>query len=214
MRKKAITITILLAALLLAAYYFLPRFSSIHFTSVAPAKNAKLVNLQEMKIKSKAEELKVFCHQYKYNTKVGFIVDMSQNSGLARFYVVDFTKDTILKKGLVAHGSCNEMYLENAAFNNKIGCGCSAYGKYKVSYAYNGRFGKAFKLNGLDSSNKNAFERNIVLHAYDCVPNKETYPQPICNSLGCPMVSYNFLDYLKTHINATKQPIILWMLNK
>lgn len=65
----------------------------------------------------------------------------------------------------------------------------------------------------LDSSNSNAFQRTIVLHAYDCVPDEEVYPQPICNSLGCPMVSYKFLEELTSIIAKSRTPILLWIFN-
>lgn len=113
----------------------------------------------------------------------------------------------------MAHGSCNTRFLENAEFSNITGCGCSAEGKYKVGEAYNGRFGKAFKLYGLEHTNFNAYKRYIVLHGYTCVPNEEVYPAPICNSLGCPMVSYQFLENLATIIEGSKKPVLLWVYN-
>ena len=138
---------------------------------------------------------------------------MQLHSGKKRFYVYDFAKETIAASGLVAHGSCNKNYLQNAEFKNDVGCGCSAFGKYKIGNEYPGRFGKAYKLYGLDTSNSNAFERYIVLHSYNCVPDEATYPQPICNSLGCTMVSGNFLVILSSYIQKTKKPLVLWMLN-
>jgi hypothetical protein len=57
-----------------------------------------------------------------------------------------------------------------------------------------GRFGRAYKLYGLDSTNSQAFWRNIVLHSFSYVPEAETDPYLICNSLGCPMVEAGFLQ--------------------
>ena len=96
-------------------------------------------------------------------------------------------------------------------FSNTPGCGCTSIGKYKVSYRYKGRFGAAFKLRGLDITNNNAFNRAIVLHAYDCVPDIETYPAAICNSLGCPMVSYKYLREITSIIVASDKPLLLWV---
>lgn len=54
----------------------------------------------------------------------------------------------------------------------------------------------------------NREKRFIVLHAYDCLPNSES-SQPIFNSLGCPIVSYNFLAQLSKHISKSNKPILL-----
>jgi hypothetical protein len=162
------------------------------------------------KIKLKAHILKEFCKTNGYNSQFGFIADFSIESNKYRFFVYNFKKDSIVAKGLVAHGSCNTAFLPNAKFKNEVGCGCSTKGKYKIGYSYVGKFGKAYKLHGLDTSNSLAFDRNIVLHAYSCVPNNES-TELLCNSLGCPMLNYTFLNKLETYINALSKPIILWI---
>lgn len=189
----------------------LPRFTSIHLPfSIEKSENA--INFKHKKIKQKAFELKQFAKKNGYDTAYSFLIDMSIPSGYKRFFIYDNYLDTIINEGMVAHGSCNTTYLEEVQFSNTNGCGCSSYGKYKIDYAYFGNYGKAYKLRGLDASNSNAFERNIVLHSYSCVPNEETYPSPICNSLGCPMVSYDFLQLLMIYIKKSKKPILLWIL--
>jgi hypothetical protein len=87
-------------------------------------------------------------------------------------------------------------------------CGLTALG-YKICEKYAGSFGTAFKLKGLDSSNSNAFCRFVVLHAYGCIPDTEPYPLPICNSLGCAMVSCQFLKTLSKPKQQAKQLIIM-----
>ncbi|HYH13699.1 MAG TPA: murein L,D-transpeptidase catalytic domain family protein, partial [Flavisolibacter sp.] len=164
-----------------------------------------------VKVKIQADQGKAFAHARKLSTQYAFLIDMSQPSGRYRFFVYDFSKDSIVERGLVAHGSCNTSYLASAQFSNTPESGCSSLGKYKVSYSYKGQFGKAYKLKGLDTTNSNAFKRFVVLHAYDCVPDKEVYPQPICNSLGCPMVSYDFLAKLSGYIDKSPKPILLWI---
>jgi L,D-transpeptidase catalytic domain len=136
---------------------------------------------------------------------------MSLPSGKNRFYEFDMKNDSIISTGLIAHGSCNQNFLANPKFSNKTGCGCTALGKYKVGYKYKGRFGNAYKLYGLDSSNSNAFKRNIVLHSYYMVPDKETFPAPICNSLGCAMISPAYISLLASNIDASARPMLLWI---
>ena len=137
---------------------------------------------------------------------------MSLNSGKYRFFVYDLVHDSVVMSGLVAHGSCNKTFLASAKFSNMPGCGCSEKGKYKIGYKYQGRFGPAYKLYGLDTTNSNAFDRYIVLHSYYMVPDRETSPLPICNSLGCAMVSDNFIKQLAAKLDASKKPVLLWMI--
>ncbi len=145
----------------------------------------------------------------KYNTRICFLIDFKLPSGKNRFFVYDLHQKSILYAGLVAHGSGNKAFTTKVVISNIVESGCSSLGSYKISYKYKGRFGNAYKIIGLDSSNNNAFKRNVVLHAYDCVPDNETYPMPICNSLGCPMVSYNFLKQLEKMIDTSSKPILL-----
>jgi L,D-transpeptidase catalytic domain len=163
------------------------------------------------RLQEKAVSLKEFAGARGYNKEICFLADMSIPSGKNRFFVYDLQKDSILLQGLVAHGSCDRDFQVNTVFSNTTNSGCSSLGRYKVGAGYKGRFGLAYKLYGLDSSNSNAFERNIVLHAYDCVPEQETDPLPICNSRGCPMISPGFLNRLKPVIDHSKKPVLLWM---
>lgn len=160
-----------------------------------------------------AKELKVYAVQKNYNSSLCFLIDMSIPSGRNRFFVFDLKKDTIKYSGLVAHGSCNARFLADPLFSNERSCGCSSIGKYKVANKYGGRFGTAFKLVGLDHTNNNAFKRSVVLHAYSCVPDQEIYPLPLCNSRGCPMVSYKFLNKLSAEVAKSPKPILMWVVN-
>ncbi|MBS1947046.1 MAG: murein L,D-transpeptidase catalytic domain family protein [Bacteroidetes bacterium] len=165
------------------------------------------------KVNEKALLLRAFAAKKKYNQKIAFLLDMSMPSGKYRFFVFDLDKHSIIKTALVAHGSGNSGFSLDAKFSNACESGYSSLGKYKIGKKYNGRFGITYKLYGLDSTNNNAFKRNIVLHAYDCVPENETYPYPICNSRGCPMVSPGFMKQLRQIIDNNRQPILLWVFN-
>ncbi|MDP4149548.1 MAG: murein L,D-transpeptidase catalytic domain family protein, partial [Bacteroidota bacterium] len=118
---------------------------------------------------------------------------------------------SVVLAGLVAHGRGNQLFSLYPAFSNQEGSGCSSLGKYRIGQPYRGRFGTAYTLYGLDSSNNRALARHVVLHAYDCVPESETDPFPICNSLGCAMVSPGFLKRLQPIIEGSKRPILLWI---
>src|SRR5258705_3058319 len=179
--------------------------------SISHEKRYELSEAILLKLKQRSTDVMPFIKKNHFNSQLCFFVDMSISSAKNRFFVYDLASDSVLKKGLVAHGSCDAGFRVNPTFSNKANSGCSAMGKYKIGGSYNGNFGLAYKLYGLDSSNCNAFNRNIVLHAYDCVPDEETEPVPLCNSRGCPMVSPHFLDQLKPIINSSSKPILLWI---
>lgn len=159
---------------------------------------------------TKAAIAEQFVKQNQYNEDVCFLIDMKIRSGAERFFVYDLKADSVITSGLVTHGRCNERWLSGRKYGNQPGCGCTSLGKYKIGQAYNGRFGLAYKLHGLDSTNDKAFERFVVLHAHDCVPQENVWSE-ICQSDGCPTVAPGFLQQLKTIINKSKQPVLLWI---
>jgi L,D-transpeptidase catalytic domain len=152
-----------------------------------------------------------YAAQNDMSTQYCFLVDMSLPSGKNRFFIYDLKKNSLIHSGLVAHGSCNETFLSRPRFSNETKGGCSSLGKYKVGEFYRGKYGKSFRLYGLDNCNSNAFKRAVVIHGYDCVPNEEIYPRVLCNSFGCPMVSYKFLDKISAIIGKAEKPIVLWI---
>lgn len=170
----------------------------------------KLTDPSIKKMQLKAPDAKLFAQQKGYNETICFLVDMSLPSGQNRLFVYDLTKDTIRNAGLVTHGRCNQYWLDGRKYGNTVGCGCTSLGKYKIGRSYQGRFGLAYKLHGLDRTNNKAFERFVVLHSHECVPANEIKDE-ICQSDGCPTVSPGFLQYLKPIIDASKKPVLLWI---
>jgi hypothetical protein len=205
--KRSLILLLLVAAVTLF-YYSYSFTGAVHAFETSTSENDKT---EMQKLQRFALQAKAYCLKKGYNSKTCFLIDMNLPGGKNRFFVYDLTKDSVINAGIVAHGSCNQSFLSKPQFSNKPGCGCTALGKYKVGYKYKGRFGNAYKLYGLDSSNSNAFKRNIVLHSYYMVPDKETYPIPVCNSLGCAMVSDNYLCTLEREIDTSAGPILLWV---
>jgi hypothetical protein len=162
------------------------------------------------KMRLKAEEAKTFIQQKGYNTTICFLIDMSLPSSQNRFFVYNMAKDSLYNAGLVTHGRCNEYWLEGRKYGNTIGCGCSSLGKYKIGHSYNGKFGLAYKLYGLDKTNNKAYERFVVLHSHECVPETEVSDE-ICQSDGCPTVSPGYLKYIKPIIDESKKPLLMWI---
>lgn len=173
--------------------------------------SSRSIDKELEKLNTYANKIKAYASSHNYTSNICFLVNMNIPSGKNRFFVYDINKDSILLSGLVAHGAGGDFFSANPIFSNVPNSKCSSLGKYKIGGKYNGNYGLAYKLYGLDETNSNAFNRAIVLHGYSCMPDEETYPIPICNSLGCPMVSYNFLKKLSSYIDKSNKPILLWI---
>lgn len=162
------------------------------------------------KAREKIAQARTFIARKNYNETICFLIDMSLPSGQNRFFVYNLRRDSIQNSALVTHGRCNELWLEGRKYGNTVGCGCTSLGKYRIGIPYKGKFGLAYKLHGLDKTNNKAFERFVVLHAHDCVPETEV-KEDICQSDGCPTVSPNFLQYLKPIIERSDKPVLMWI---
>jgi hypothetical protein len=211
--STGLLVVLLLAVVALAWLSYTPQGKRI-LTFVAPNKtkahsiSPALLNT----VKVKGASAKNFAQQNNYNQTICFLVDVSQPSNENRFFIYNLKGDSIVNAGLVTHGRCNQQWLEGRKYSNVIGGGCTSLGRYKIGNAYHGRFGLAYKLFGLDSSNSNAYKRYVVLHAHECVPEKEVTNE-ICQSDCCPTVSPQFLLQLKSIINQSKKPVLLWVYN-
>ncbi|MBF7093370.1 murein L,D-transpeptidase catalytic domain family protein [Flavobacterium sp. ALJ2] len=190
---------------------FSVNFKCIHKEDILkPTKTSEPIQSSKEKLKNQIIEIKSFVNaSSKYNTEVGFFIDMRIASGKNRFFIYDLKNNKLLDKGLVGHGSGSETGIPGKLkFSNIENSYRTSLGKYAIGNSYNGTFGKAYKLYGLDKSNSNAFNRNIVLHKYSDVPFEEQ-ESPICNSQGCPMVNEKFYGVLEKIIDNSKKKIIL-----
>ena len=146
-----------------------------------------------------------------FNMQLCFLVDMRRPSGEKRFFVYNLAKDSVEIAGLVTHGSGVGNNSTSPGFSNIPNSNCTSLGRYRIGKPYQGKFGLAYKLYGLDNTNSKAFERFVVLHSHACVPNEEVAPQVICESWGCPTVAPAFLTQLQSYIDVSSKPIMLWI---
>lgn len=172
--------------------------------------NSKPAYSYDEKLKSEVTKIRRFLGRSpKYNSDVAFFLDMRIESGKSRFFIYDLKNSKLLDKGLVGHGTGSETGITGKLqFSNTKDSHATSLGKYAIGSSYAGMFGKAYKLYGLDETNSNAFDRNIVLHKYYGVPFEEQ-KSPICNSLGCPMVNKKFFGVMEKLIDNSKKKIIL-----
>jgi hypothetical protein len=173
-------------------------------------RSSSLTTLTEQRLLDRVKTIKQFIStNSKYNNELAFFIDMRIMSGKNRFIVYDLKNDKIVDQGLVAHGIGSETQNnEKLKFSNVNSSFCTALGKYYIGKDYLGKFGKAYKLYGLDPTNSNAFARSIVLHKYDKVPYEEQ-DRAICHSLGCPMVNEIYYGRIEKLIDTSKRDIIL-----
>ena len=99
------------------------------------------------------------------------IVDFNQASTKKRFYVFD-TQEKKVETYYVAHGIGSEGSSDDGIadlFSNEPGSNSSSLGIYRSLDEYDGTHGKSLRLQGLEPTNSNAYDRAIVLHRADYV---------------------------------------------
>lgn len=176
----------------------------LNFLSCQSPKDSKELPAQ------KIIELKEFIKSKEYNQDIAIFINFKIHSGKYRFFIYDLKNNRILQKSIVSHGSGSVVKnSDNLEFSNIDGSYQSSLGKYEIREKYSGKFGKSYRMQGLDSTNSNAMSRVIVIHALDCVPDAES-SQLACLSLGCPMLSPKALEAASKYIDKTEKPIMLY----
>ncbi len=187
---------------------FIPHAKHHAFVTAKKRHNNKETMLR---LSEKALLAKDYIAGHSFNAKYCFLIDMREASGKNRFFVYNLDKDSIEMAGLVAHGSGIGNDSDTPTFSNVPNSNCTSLGRYRIGNSYNGKFGLAYKLYGLDKTNSKAFDRFVVLHSHACVPNEEVAPSPICESWGCPTVAPAFLTQLRTYLDKSEEPVLLWI---
>ncbi|WP_282787157.1 murein L,D-transpeptidase catalytic domain-containing protein [Flavobacterium croceum] len=160
-----------------------------------------------------------YCKQNNFDTGYYILIDLSIHSGKNRFFVYDFKDKKVLLQNLVTHGSCDQ-YQENpskwqkAKFDNRIDSHCSMKGKFKIGKRDYSAWGIHVKywLHGLETTNKEAVQRVVVLHSWSEVDNQEIYPNVSPLSWGCPAVSNEFMKLIDAKLKQSKKPVLLWII--
>ncbi|UWX62030.1 murein L,D-transpeptidase catalytic domain family protein [Chryseobacterium oranimense] len=167
-------------------------------------------NISGILPETKVLEIKNFIKGKNYNQDIAVFINFKTYSGKYRYFVYDLKNDKILQKAVVSHGSGSVIKnSKDLKFSNTEGSYQSSLGKYEILNSYNGKFGKAYRLNGLDSGNSNAMQRAIVLHSFGCIPDQES-SDPACLSLGCPMLSAKALAQTAKYLDQSKYPVIMY----
>jgi len=209
LRKIFILVAGLFLTITSFGYIFWPTHRSVNTTLSVTDEISKSETMSRLKLK--ALMAKDYAIDHGYDASHCFLIDMRLPSGKNRFFVYNLGADTVEMAGLVTHGKGSENESGNLVFSNTANSNCTSLGKYKIGRSYQGSFGLSYKLIGLEKTNSRAFGRAVVLHSYCGVPKDEVYPAPICVSEGCPAVSPAFFTQLKTYLDRSEEPILLWI---
>ena len=182
--------------------------------------NSEVETLPVKDYNSFHKEAKEFCKENGYNESYYFFFVLCLFSGMNRFFIYDFTSKKVLDKNLVTHGSCDQFEenpdkLNYVKFDHRIDSHCSMKGKYKIGNRDYSSWGINVKywLHGLETSNKNAEKRVVVLHSWSAVKNKEVFPKYSPLSWGCPAVSNEFMKKLDSRLQKSEKPVLLWIVD-
>jgi uncharacterized protein YijF (DUF1287 family) len=167
--------------------------------------------------KKMAAEALVYCKKNKLDTNFCILIDFSIPSGKNRLVLWDFKnkRDSVI--GLCTHGSCsginNQNKINEVQFSNLANSHCSSYGKFKLGIRSYSSWGINihYKIHGLEEHNNKVYERVIVLHSWEAVPDKEIFPNTLAQSWGCPAVSNEVMKKLDKVLQKQKLPTFLWI---
>lgn len=155
----------------------------------------------------RAKALRDFCYREGYNTHMAIFVDLSRHSGRRRLVVWDFEQSVPLLMSPVSHGSGSQMSHVRSAYasvSNEDGSHLSSVGRALIAERYEGRYGVAYRLDGLDVTNYNLRSRCVVLHSWRYTTSFPIFPIPTVGSFGCPVVSTKVMERLDALLQEEK----------
>ena len=151
------------------------------------------------RVAKRAEALREFCCKEGYNTDVVLFVDASRHSGRRRFVAWCFERNAPMFVCPVSLGSgAKESHVRSAyaEFSNNEGSHLSSLGRALVAERYEGRYGVAYRLDGLEESNSNLRPRCVVLHGWEHTTSYPIWPRATVGSHGCPVLSRRMMQRL------------------
>lgn len=125
------------------------------------------------------------------------VIDYRQHSSKKRFYLIDLRTGRV-ERHVVAHGSGSDPDNDGYAtkFSNTSGSNATSLGFYRTLGTYSGKWGYSLRLQGLSSTNSNAYSRAIVIHGASYVSESGRAGR----SWGCPALDLNVSASVITRI--------------
>lgn len=162
---------------------------------------------------TRAAELYAFCQERGFNTRVALLMDLGRHSGRRRFVVWDFQQGRALHSFPASHGSGSARSHVRSAYaecSNEDSSHLSSAGRALVAERYVGRYGVAYRLDGLDETNSALRERCVVLHGWRYTTSFPIYPFPTVGSWGCPVLSRRAMRKVD-EILQREERVVLWL---
>ena len=163
------------------------------------------------RVAERAKELVEYCRREGYNTRVALFVDLSRHSGRRRFVAWDMARMVPIFTCLVSHGSGSERSHVRSAyarFSNEDGSHLSSLGRAVVAERYEGRYGVAYRLDGLEATNSNLRSRCVVLHGWEHTTSYPVWPRATVGSFGCPVLSRRMMARVDELLRQEKGVIL------
>lgn len=162
-------------------------------------------------IKGRAEALVAFCKREGYNTDIAIFVDLARHSGRRRFVVWSFAEQRAILCCPVSHGSGSTTSHQRSAYartSNEDGSHLSSLGRALIAERYEGRYGTAYRLDGLDVSNSNLRSRSVVLHGWEHTTSYPIWPRATVGSFGCPVLSRKMMARVDELLQKEQRVVI------
>ena len=152
-----------------------------------------------------------YCRREGYNTHIALFVDLSRHSGRRRFVVWDFESEDIVVAAPVSHGSGSRSPHVRSAYarmSNEDGSHLSSLGRALVAERYEGHYGRAYRLDGLEATNSNLRPRCVVLHGWEHTTSYPIWPLATTGSFGCPVLSRRNMSRLDAIIKNESRVVL------
>ncbi len=162
--------------------------------------------------RQRAVEAAKYCRENGYNQRIVLLWDLSIHSGRRRFVVWNITENRAEHAFLASHGSGSRRSHVPSAYarvSNADGSHLSSVGRALVAERYVGRYGVAYRLDGLEETNSEMRKRCIVLHSWRYTTSFPVWPLPTIGSWGCPVMSRRDMNILDK-ILQQEQSVVLW----
>ena len=162
--------------------------------------------------RQRAVEAATYCRENGYNQRIVLLWDLSIHSGRRRFVVWNIAEDRAEYAFVASHGSGSRRSHVPSAYarvSNADGSHLSSVGRALVAERYVGRYGVAYRLDGLEETNSAMRKRCIVLHGWHYTTSFPVWPLPTIGSWGCPVLSRRDMNILDK-ILQQEQSVVLW----
>ena len=164
------------------------------------------------RFRHRAVEAATYCCENGYNQHVVLLWDLSIHSGRRRFVVWNIAEGRAEYAFVASHGSGSRRSHVPSAYarvSNADGSHLSSVGRALVAERYVGRYGVAYRLDGLEETNSEMRKRCIVLHGWHYTTSFPVWPLPTIGSWGCPVLSRRDMNILDK-ILQQEQSVVLW----